>query len=120
MGGAALLSIFRASSIPFIKNNVSVIEFAERRLRSALSLVTLHASYSRQQNGCATLNLPDGLMVSSTRPSLRDEPKPRFSPSRGFFLAPLAVGEFNAASMQKWASMKGTNLQLAQIESFRG
>ena len=32
MGGAALLSIFRASNIPFIKNNVSVSEFAREKV----------------------------------------------------------------------------------------
>ena len=32
MGGAALLSIFRASNIPFIKNDISLIEFAREKV----------------------------------------------------------------------------------------
>jgi hypothetical protein len=37
----------------------------------ALSFVKLPASYSLQRNGCATSLVPDGLMVSSRKPSLR-------------------------------------------------
>jgi hypothetical protein len=32
MGGAALSSIFRARNIPFIKNNISLIEFAREKV----------------------------------------------------------------------------------------
>jgi hypothetical protein len=46
--------------------------------------MTLPASYSVQRDGCATLSAPDGLMVSSTS-AIASKPKPRFSPSRGFF-----------------------------------
>jgi len=44
----------------------------------------------RAVGGCATLHLPDGLMVSSRKPSLRDGPSPGATPCRGLFFA--AVG----------------------------
>jgi hypothetical protein len=52
----------------------------------ALSFVTLHASYSVRRKGCATPLVPDGLMVSSKSAIYSKKPKPRFSPSRGFFM----------------------------------
>jgi len=48
----------------------------------ALSFVTLPASYSLQRSGCATPMVPDGLMVSSRKPSLQ-KPRPRCYPAPG-------------------------------------
>jgi hypothetical protein len=71
--------------------------------RRSFRFVTLPAGYSVRWVGCATLHLPDGLMVSSRKPSLRDEPSPG-APRAG---APFWRGRLRSApiSYQRVAAL---------------
>jgi hypothetical protein len=62
-------------------------------------------------SGCATPMLPDGLMVSSKKPSLRDDPKPRCYPVPGLLHGGLCArrcvsSSRRARSLVRWAAVE--------------
>lgn len=71
------------------------------RLRSApFSFCDVARELQRAVGGCATLHLPDGPMVSSRKPSLRDDLSPGATPCRGLLLERSASGgPYSSASI---------------------
>jgi hypothetical protein len=86
-----------------------VIDFMSVGFGRRSFLCDVARELQRAVGGCATLHLPDGLMVSSRKPSLRDGPSPGATPCRGLFFA--AVGFAILGNLFIWA----TSLDLSKF-----